>query len=79
MSDLVCPECGNDEFQQRRVTSTMFTVTIDCRGNFTDQDEQIEDGGETDGAFACTDCFTEYVDHDDLITEEAYNEQEDDQ
>lgn len=77
MADLVCPECGHDEFKQTRTCRVEFTVMVSEFG-FEDTSQSMQDAGEQDeDGLTCDDCGQAYdYDTSRLITEEEYNERE---
>lgn len=78
MEKLVCPNCGHDQFTQRRISEINVTVQIYTLLGMEDVSEETIDGGDSDGEFVCDDCSEVYCEDAELITEEAYEEAADD-
>lgn len=81
MSELVCPECGHDQFTATLTTRTEYTysATTDFHGPI-ELSSEIVDGGDLGDidAFECADCGEEYnnLDADHLVTREQYDSTE---
>lgn len=75
MTELVCPECGESTFTQRRYAVIEYSVQVDNHGGEYDCGEAIVDGGDRDEPLRC-DCGAEYHELSELVTEETYNESE---
>lgn len=75
---MVCPECGNDEFKQRRIHEIDAYVKMDDGGELWDTGvTELQDSDGQDNDFNCTDCNATYSDFRDLVTEEEYNREDD--
>lgn len=72
---LVCPNCGNAEFEQERHCTATATVTAHTWG-LDEQTIEITDSGERDcEIMSCTDCWERYdADCSELVTEQEYND-----
>ncbi len=76
MENLVCPECGHDEFTQTRTTRIEYTLSYDSRAGWYETAESCVDSGDMgDHEIECADCGYE-CDADALVTIEQYNESE---
>ena len=72
---MVCPNCGNDTFEQSRTARVAFTMQY-AGGQWIDLSEDIvsaEGAAECDEPITCTDCGNA-VEGSDLVTENDYNE-----
>lgn len=68
---LVCPECGNDAFEQVRTTRTSFVLRVNDWGA-EEIESVLEDGGEAED-IKCTNCFSHFpFDTDELISKEDW-------
>ena len=83
MSNLVCPECGNDEFEATLTTRTEYTYSVHEYGGAYEVAENVVDGGDLGDVdeFKCNECGAEYseLDDDALVTREQYDALPDDQ
>lgn len=75
---LVCPSCGNGTFEATLTTRTEYTYTVDETGHLIEQESNVVDGGDEGDidTLCCADCGEDF-DQDELITEDAYNEESD--
>lgn len=77
---LVCPECGGQEFSIRYIRLVEETCTFELLGTTpfptTRAEEIVCSDLEDDGNLKCKDCGV-YLPETELITEEKYNESED--
>lgn len=73
-----CPECGSQDFKQRRVALIEYTVHVYMGGGEVDAGEETVDGGDRDGPLVC-ECGEEYESYDELSTPEEYSASEEDE
>ena len=77
MINKVCPNCGSEEFTQRRSAVVEARLYFDPQFGWSEIDEEIIDTeGLGDSAIVCDDCGDEITD-DELVTPDEYNESED--
>lgn len=87
MEKLVCPECGHNTFTVRedRVVDVHITVERqEAFGNgycseFDTGEESVVDSEREGDTFDCDDCGESFYDHDQLVTEDAYNADQEDE
>lgn len=72
----VCSECGNSTFTQRRIATIEVTMQVNDDGYPQDGYEEVIDADRDADTLKCEDCFAS-LGFDDLITEDEYNQQED--
>ncbi len=81
MADFVCPQCGEHCFEQMRPATVKATICFYGSGGTSygvDQAEEIE-SIERDEEIICRECgFEVEGDGSNLITREAFDEQEND-
>lgn len=69
----VCPECGEGEFIERQNRVVEVSMIVYDHG----QKEIID--SESDDEFRCADCGTVYYSTDELITDDEFNERNEDE
>lgn len=77
MDQLVCPECGNDEFRYTEIVVQRVDCTVFEHGHriTDDSDPEILDRDLESEYLRCWNCDEELED-DDLITQEEFEENE---
>lgn len=75
---LVCPRCGFATFEQVRTCRVEFDVRVTEFGIEDAGPGTVQDAGERDeSGIECGDCGESFdFDTDELLTRDAYNEQE---
>lgn len=72
---LVCPKCGHGEFSMNCPAIVKVTYEVSAHGEFEISEEILDI--DRDGDYTCEDCGEEYGSAQELSTQEAYNESED--
>lgn len=79
MDTMVCPDCGNAEFTQRRSAYIEVTLTATRYSGSIMEDtlsEEILDSDDNEETFTCTDCGLLWDGLEQLITEDEYNRED---
>lgn len=71
---LVCPHCGNDQFEVTLPTTTKYTYRAFEDGGLYEYAQEQEEGGDEGDidTLECNDCGSS-LDQDDLVTGDVYD------
>lgn len=76
-NDLVCPECGWNEFTVREVREVSKTISFPTGYECETGEEEIISSETDSDSFICTDCFESFQDTHDLCTRAVWEAAED--